>query len=39
MARKYQIISADSHLDISPDRWRHRVPAKWRDLAPKVVKL
>lgn len=39
MARKYQIISADSHLDLSPDRWTPRVPAKWRDLAPRVVKL
>jgi len=39
MARKYRIVSADSHLDLSPERWRQRVPAKWRDLAPKVVKL
>ena len=39
MTRKYQIISADSHLDLSPDRWRHRVPSKWQDHAPKVIQL
>src|SRR5437870_2580878 len=39
MARQYTIVSADSHLDISPALWTHRVPAKWRDLAPKVVKF
>src|SRR4051794_11978862 len=39
MARKYGVVSADSHLDLSPDRWRHRIPAKWRDHAPKVITL
>jgi len=39
MARRYKLISADSHIDLSPDVWRHRVPAKWRDDAPRVVKL
>ncbi len=39
MTREYKIISADSHLDLSPDRWRQRVPAKWRDHAPKVIRL
>lgn len=31
MADNYRIMSADSHLDISPEQWRHRAPAKWRD--------
>src|SRR5712692_2550454 len=39
MARHYQVISADSHLDLPPDRWTHRLPAKWRDRAPRRVKL
>jgi predicted TIM-barrel fold metal-dependent hydrolase len=39
MARRYRIISADSHLDLSPERWRAHVPAKWRDQAPRVVRL
>jgi len=39
MARNYQVISADSHLDLAPNRWTHRVPAKWRDRAPRGVRL
>ncbi|HLY67888.1 MAG TPA: amidohydrolase family protein [Chloroflexota bacterium] len=39
MARQYQLISADSHLDLPPDRWTAHVPAKWRDRAPRRVKL
>lgn len=39
MARKYRVISADSHLEISPDCWTRRVPAKYRDRAPRLVKL
>ena len=38
MADNYRFMSADSHLDISPDQWRHRAPAKWRD-ALRVVRL
>jgi predicted TIM-barrel fold metal-dependent hydrolase len=37
--RTYRLISADSHLDISPDRWNTRVPARYRDRAPRLVKL
>jgi len=37
MAREYKVISADSHLDLNPDVWTHRVPAGWRDRAPKRV--
>lgn len=39
MARTYRVISADSHLELSPERWRQRVPAQYRDLAPRLVKL
>ncbi len=39
MASKYNLFSADSHLEISPDRWTSRVPAKYRDRAPRLVKL
>ena len=39
MARVYQAISSDSHLEIGPDRWRDRVPAKFRDRAPRVIQL
>ena len=39
MAREYRVISADSHLDINPDVWNHRVPAQWRDRAPRRVKM
>ena len=34
MARDYRVISADTHLDLNPEVWTHRVPAKWRDRAP-----
>jgi predicted TIM-barrel fold metal-dependent hydrolase len=39
MEGKYTIISGDSHLDLAPDRWTHRVPAKWKPRAPKRVRL
>ncbi len=39
MAREYRVISADSHLDLNPEVWAHRVPAKWRDRAPKRVTM
>lgn len=39
MAREYRVVSADSHLEISPERWTPRVPAKYRDRAPRLVKL
>jgi predicted TIM-barrel fold metal-dependent hydrolase len=38
MARNYNLLSADSHIDLNPDVWTHRVAAKWRDRAPKRVK-
>lgn len=39
MARRYRVISGDSHFDLPPERWSGRVPARWRDRAPRRVKL
>src|SRR3990172_6310595 len=39
MAARYRLFSADSHLEISPQRWTERVPGKYRDRAPRLVKL
>jgi predicted TIM-barrel fold metal-dependent hydrolase len=39
MAKSYTIISADAHLEIPPEMWVHRVPALYRDYAPRRVKL
>ena len=35
MARTYDYISGDSHLELMPSRWAHHVPASYRELAPK----
>ena len=34
---EYRVISADSHINEPPDTFVDRVPAKLRDIAPKVV--
>lgn len=39
MPRRYRMISGDSHLDIAPERWTARMPARWRERAPRRVKL
>jgi len=39
MARQYKVISGDGHIDLNPDVWRGRVADKWRDRAPKRVKM
>ena len=36
--REYKIISADSHLETDSKAWVHRVPEKYRDRAPRLVK-
>ena len=36
---KYRCISADSHLEIRPDRYTSRIPEKYRDHAPQVITL
>lgn len=38
MTRIYRHISADSHLEIDSKHWLDRVPAKYRDLAPRLVR-
>ena len=39
MSHKYQTISGDSHLDMVPELWVHHVPERWRDRAPRTVRL
>ena len=39
MAQDYRIISADSHLQIAAERWTPRIPAKYRDVAPRTVRM
>ena len=39
MAKMFQRVSGDSHLEISPERWTPRVPDKYREFAPQLVKL
>ncbi len=39
MAVRYNVISGDSHLEFSPEKWTPHVPAKWRDRAPRRVTL
>jgi predicted TIM-barrel fold metal-dependent hydrolase len=37
--RDYQLISADSHVVEPPDLWTSRLPAKFRERAPRMVRL
>jgi len=37
--KTYRIISGDSHLEIDSKAWVQRVPAQYRELAPRVVRL
>ena len=39
MARTYRYVSADSHFESPPDVWTHRVPEKYRDRAPRRIRL
>lgn len=38
MPREYKIVSADSHLETDTKNWIHRIPEKYRDRAPRLVK-
>ena len=38
MTRTYRYISGDSHLEIDSKYWINRVPAKYRDQAPRLVR-
>jgi uncharacterized protein len=33
------LISSDGHLEVRPERWSPRMPAKFRDRAPRTIKL
>ena len=39
MVRSYRYFSADSHFESLPESWTHRVPEKYRDRAPRRIKL
>src|SRR5262245_15614558 len=36
---QYRLISADSHVNEPPDLWTSRVPAEYRDRAPRVERF
>src|SRR2546426_12066321 len=33
------LISSDGHLEVRPERWSSRMPARYRDRAPHTIKL
>lgn len=37
MGRKYQVISADGHIETAPERWVKFVPERWKERAPRLV--
>jgi predicted TIM-barrel fold metal-dependent hydrolase len=39
MTREYRIISGDTHLEVPAWRWTNRVPERYRDRAPRTVRL
>ena len=39
MTREYRYISGDTHLEVPAWRWTGRVPQKYRDRAPRTVRL
>lgn len=39
MPRTYTCISSDSHVQIQAEEYAHRVPTKYRDRLPKLIKL
>jgi predicted TIM-barrel fold metal-dependent hydrolase len=39
MTRRYTYISGDTHMEVPAWRWTGRVPEKYRDRAPRVVRL
>src|SRR6516165_1955825 len=36
---QYRLISADSHVNEPPDLWTSRVPAEYRDRAPRIERF
>ena len=39
MAKTYPMLSSDGHLEVLPERWTRRMPAKYRELAPRTTTL
>jgi len=39
MARRYQVISGDGHVETPPDGWAAYIPDKYRDRAPRLIRL
>ncbi|MEA2639006.1 MAG: hypothetical protein QOF51_400 [Chloroflexota bacterium] len=39
VTREYRIISGDSHLEIDSKWWRDRMPERYRERAPRTVRL
>jgi predicted TIM-barrel fold metal-dependent hydrolase len=39
MTREYRYISGDTHMEVPAWRWTDRVPEKYRDRAPRTVRL
>ena len=39
MSNLLPLISSDGHLEVLPERWTPRIPAKYRDQAPRTVQL
>lgn len=39
MGRHYEVISGDGHLEVPPELWVRHVPERWRDRAPRLVRL
>src|SRR5438477_520824 len=39
MPRNYTYVSGDTHLEVPAQRWTNRVPEKYRDRAPRTVRL
>ena len=33
------LISSDGHLEVLPERWSVRMPVRYRDKAPRTIKL
>src|SRR5207247_1759263 len=38
-AARPPLLSSDGHLEVRPERWSARMPAKHRDKAPRTIKL
>ena len=33
------LISSDGHLEVLPERWTGRMPVRYRDKAPRTIKM